>query len=386
MDDYKDIKDLLRPERDIKASQAFRNKIESDMRRRSHADFGAKWLWRGLTVGAAAAVALVLLFMPTGLSAKEILSDAIASLRESSKIEIKADVRTVSREIFDYINPNSEFVEYDIIVHHSDSTTYWYVDKGERTAEKNADGLYVWIEPYNFGWHYTEHEYNVLGYINILLSPDKILESELQYTLSAPEANYDIAKRNGDIILTIHQMPKGDYANPYVLNTAVEESESIRRYVLDAQDHRLKSATVSMVVDGKEIEVLKVTGINYDPAGETLPPIPANIKFIEDVGATSPSGIPGLDARETASVFLNALNNWDTEVLHKFLNPTEAEDIYRPKYEGAQLLSLGLPFQSGANPHLIFVPYTLRLRDGQIQKKPLVLANYSDAWCFDGGL
>ena len=385
MDDYKDIKDLLRPKRDIKASQAFREKIECDMRHRGHAGFGAKWLWRGLTVGAAA-VALVLLLMPTGLSAKEILTDAIASLRESSRIDIKADVRTVSREIFDYINPNSDFVEYDIIVHRSDSTTYWYVNKGERTAEKNADGLYVWIAPYNFGWHYTEHDYNVLGYFNILLSPDKILESELQYTLSAPEAKYDIAKRNGEIILTIHQMPTGDYANPYVLNTAVEESESIRRYVLDAQDHRLKSASVSMVVDGQEIEVLKITDIDYAPADKALPPIPADIKFIEDVGIASPSGIPGLDARETASVFLNALNNWDTEILHKFLNPTVVEELYRPRYEGAQLLSLGVPFQSGANPHLIFVPYTLRLRDGQIQKTPLVLANYSDAWLFDGGL
>lgn len=385
MDDYKDIKDLLKPRRDIKASAAFREKIEEDMRTRSHANSGAKWLWSSLTVGAAAAV-LALLLIPTGLSAKDILIDAISAIRESNSIEITADIRTESREIFDYISPKSEFVGHEIIVHRCDSATYWYVNKGERAAEKNADGLYVWIEPYNIGWHYPEQNIDVLGYLNILLNPEQILESELQYTLSAPKADYDVAKKDGEIILTIHSMPEGDYANPYVLNTSVRESESIRRYVMDAQTRRLKSATVAMVMDGKEVEVLKLTDINYAPDDKPLPPIPSNIRFIKAVESTSPTGIPGLDARETASVILNALSDWDTDVLHQFLYP-ESEEVYRQMYEGAQLLTLGAPFHSGANPDQIFVPYTLRLKDGSIRKKAIALLRYpNEAWLFDGGL
>lgn len=385
MDDNKEIRDLLKPRRDIKASHAFREMIEGEMSGRGQARKGAKWLWRGLAVGSVAA-ALVLLFIPKGLSAKEILRDAISAIRETYTIEIEADIRTESREIFDYINPESEFVQHMILVHRSDSATYWYVNKGERAAEKNADGLYVWIEPYNIGWLYPEHNFDVLGYLSLLLNPEKILESELQYTLSAPEADYDIAKKDGEIVLTIHSMPKGDYSNPYVLNTSVEDSESIRRYVLDGANHHLKSASVSMVVEGKEIEALKVTNINYNPQIKSLPPIPANVTFINDVEHALPSGIPGLDARETASVFLRALSNWDTDVLHRFISPIEAE-VLRQKYEGANLLALGAPFRSGSNPYQIFIPYTLQFSDGSMRKKALALVRYpGTAWCFDGGL
>lgn len=300
---------------------------------------------------------------------------------------MKVDIRTDSREIFEHINPNAEFETHDIMLQRHDSTTYWYVGKGERAAEKNNDGLYVWITPLNIGWHYIKEDRNVLGYLNLLINPENVLESELEYTLSAPEAICDITEREGEIILTIHSMPKGSYANPYALNTSIEESENIRRYILDAQNHHLKSSTVSMVVDGKEIEVLKVTDIDYDPENRNLPSPPADITFIKDSETTSPSGIPGLDARETASVFLNALYEWDTDILYRFLNPIQAEKSYRQTYEGARLLTLGEPFRSGSNPHLIFVPYTLLLRGGHIKKMNLVLTGcFEDAWRFDGGL
>lgn len=299
---------------------------------------------------------------------------------------MKLDIRTESREIFDYINPKANFILYDIIIDRHDSTTYWYVNKGERTAEKNKTGLYIWIKPFNIGWHYSEREPNVLGYLNIFLSPEKILESELQYTLSSPKANYEITKENKEIILTIHSQPNGDYANPYVLNTSVMESESIRRYTLDAHSYRLKSASVSFIIDDKEVEVIKMTTIKYGLKNKDLPPIPTDITFIEEE-QTSLTGIPGLDVREAASVFLNALSTWDTGILYKFLSPVDAEKVYRPVYEGARILTLGTPFQSGCNSHLMFVPYTLRLRDGRILKMNLAMAKYSEnAWSFDGGL
>lgn len=386
MDDYNDIRNLLKPRRYIKASETFRKTIENDIRGRADTSDGWRFVWGSLTLGAAVAI-LILLFVPSGMSAKELLAEAISAIKKSSHIAMKVDIRTDSREIFEHINPNAEFETHDIMLQRHDSTTYWYVGKGERAAEKNNDGLYVWITPLNIGWHYIKEDRNVLGYLNLLINPENVLESELEYTLSAPEAICDITEREGEIILTIHSMPKGSYANPYALNTSIEESENIRRYILDAQNHHLKSSTVSMVVDGKEIEVLKVTDIDYDPENRNLPSPPADITFIKDSETTSPSGIPGLDARETASVFLNALYEWDTDILYRFLNPIQAEKSYRQTYEGARLLTLGEPFRSGSNPHLIFVPYTLLLRGGHIKKMNLVLTGcFEDAWRFDGGL
>lgn len=386
MDEYKEIRNLLKPRRDIKASETFRKKIENDLCSDMHTVSRLRWLYGSLLFGAAA-VLLILLFVPSRLSAHEVLTEAISAIKRSANIEMKLEIRTKSREIFDYINPKANFVLYDILIDRNDSLTYWYVDKGERAAEKNNTGLYIWIKPFNIGWHYSEQEPNVLGYFNIFLHPQKILESELKYTLSAPKANYEITKRNGEIILTIHSQPEGNYSNPYVLNTSVEDSESIRRYILDAKNYRLKSATVSFIINNKEVEVIKMTSIKYGLTNKNLPPVPSDITFIEEEGQTSFPGIPGLDAREAASVFLNALYTWDTGILYKFLSPIEAENVYRPEYEGAKILTLGTPFQSGSNSHLMFVPYTLRLKDGRIVKMNLVMAKYSDdTWSFDGGL
>lgn len=386
MDDYKDIRNLLKPRRDIKASEAFRKKIEVEMQRREHIDLRWKFVLGGFTLGAVAAI-LILLFMPSGMSAKEILAKAFYAIRKSSGIEMKVDIRTESRENFEQIIPNAEFVTHSIILLRHDSTTYWYVTKGERSAEKNPNGLYVWITPFNIGWHYTEYEHNILGYLNILLNPEGIIESELQSAMSESGTNYEVLKRNNEIILTANSMPKGDFTNPYVLNGSVEESENIRRYVLDARNYHLKSSTVSMMVDGKEVEVLRVTDIDYNPKSKRLPSPPSDITFIEDTETAAPAGIDGLDARETATVLLNALSNWDTDILYKFLYPIEAEEVYRPTYEGSRLLALGHPFKSGGNPYLVFVPYTLRLKNGYVKKFNLVLAKYSDAaWLLDGGL
>lgn len=386
MDDYKDIKALLKPRRDIKASEAFRKTIENEIHRREHIGLRWRFVLGGLTLGAAAAI-LILLFVPSGMSAKEILAKAFYAIRKSSGIEMKVDIRTESRENFEQIIPNAEFVTHSIILQRCDSTTYWYVTKGERSAEKNPNGLYVWIAPFKIGWHYTEYDYNVLGYLNTLLKPESILESELQSAMSESGTHYEVAKRNNEIILTVYSIPEGDFTNPYALNGSVEESENIRRYVLDAGNYHLKSSTVSMMVDGKEVEVLKMTDIDYNPKNKRLPSPPSDITFIEDRETTAPSGITGLDSRETASVFLNALFNWDTEILYKFLYPIEAEEIYRPIYEGSSLLTLGRPFKSGVNPYIVYVPYTIRLKNGNVKKFHLALTRYSgDAWLFDGGL
>lgn len=385
MEENKEIKRLLTPRRDIKASETFRNTIKLHIQERSDSSNLLKLLWGTLTIGTAAAI-LILLMLPSRLSAKALLADAISSFRPSSCLEMKVDIRTDSIEIFSFINHEAEFVRHDILLQRNDSSTYWYITKGKRSAVKNPDGLYVWIEPYALGWHYTDGNCNILGYLDVLMHPEDILESEFKAISSEPKTTYDLTKNKDDIILTLHSMPMGNFANPYRLNTSVLESENVRRYVFDSKTHRLKSSTVSIVIEGDEIEILKVTDINYGKTDRSLPQPPADITFIANPESTTP-GIPGLDARETASVLLNALAEWNTEIIYRFLNPVEADEVYRRTYEGAKLLWLGSPFCSGSNTNLIFVPYTLRLKDGYVKKMNLALSCYDKGtWLFDGGL
>lgn len=73
MDDYKDIKELLRPRRDIKASDELRRKVGKALERDRRNRIARKWLYGGISLTAVAAL-LLLVIVPSGLSAKEVLA------------------------------------------------------------------------------------------------------------------------------------------------------------------------------------------------------------------------------------------------------------------------------------------------------------------------
>ncbi|WP_287936468.1 hypothetical protein, partial [Duncaniella freteri] len=76
MEDYKDIRELLRPRRDIKASAKLREKVRVAIDKDRKNRMLKKWVFGGISLSAVAAV-LLLMLIPSGMSAKEILSQAI---------------------------------------------------------------------------------------------------------------------------------------------------------------------------------------------------------------------------------------------------------------------------------------------------------------------
>ena len=79
MDNYKEIEELLKPRRDIKASDELRLKVIRAVDRNKRRKEVRKWIFGGISLSAVAAV-LILLLIPFGLSAKEILAEAINAL------------------------------------------------------------------------------------------------------------------------------------------------------------------------------------------------------------------------------------------------------------------------------------------------------------------
>lgn len=386
MNEYKDIKEMLKPRREIKASEAFRSKIEDLTKKHRRSSLAKRWVWGGLSLSAAA-VMLIIMLIPTRISAKEILRSAITAIGNTTNIEMTVEIRTLSKDNFSYMNPDSEFITHDIKIMRSDSLTYWSINKEGRAAEKNSKGVFMWIKEFDIGWQSTNPNWNVLNYLSILMNPEKVLESELQLVLSDQGSDYNIRKRNGNIYLTVYGKAKGNFANPYMLNKSIAESNNIRRYVIDADTHRLKSATVSMLLDNKEIEVLKITDIKYNPDNFQLLSIPSNINFIDIEDSTIQMGIQGLNERETALALFNAFTTWNKDILYKLLDPVIAESAYRQLLEGAKLLKLGTPFKSGNNENMTFIPYTIRLKNDSIRSMNLVLVKSSQGgWSVNGGL
>lgn len=384
MDDYKEIKELLKPRRDIKASDELRLKVIRAVERKNRKRMVRNWVFGGISLSAVAAV-LLLVFVPSGMSAKEILSEAINALGGTEDIEMIAEVRTRPVENFRYIDVNEDFVTHHIYIADSDSLLRWRIDKGERVATGNGTDIYTWMPALKLGLHLPEsEEEKVLGYMATLLTPRKILETELDNYIDGKGGEYTVNKNGDDIILTIHAMPQGNFDNPYLLNSSIAESENIRRYVIDAESKRLKSATVSVIAGSREIPVLKIISINYVVHRNDICRLADGIRYVET--EHGPVGLKGLSAEEAATTTLNAFTDWNEEILDKVMMKEVSDVTYKEKFSGSRLISIGHSFTSSTG-NSIFVPYTLELRDGTVQRHNIALQKTdSGGWIVAGGL
>ena len=384
MEDYNEIIKYLEPSRDIKASDELRKKVQRSIKRDHRSRIARKWLLGGISFSAVAALFLLVL-IPSGVSAKEILWEAIDALRNSENIEMTVEVRTRPIENFRYINVNDDFVTHHIDIESTDSLFRWKVDKGERIAESNGTDTYTWLPSLNLGWHIVGNDKdNILGYLANFLTPRKILEKELENCLSNKNAEYKVVKNGTDIILTVHSSPQGNFDNPYMLNSSIAESETIRRYVIDSDSKRLTSASVNVIANNREIEVLKVSSIDYDSQRKEIYKVDPTIRFVEI--EMQPSGLIGLSAEEAASTILNAFADWNDSILTKVFIPEVLETAYRERFQGSMIISVGRPFKSGNN-NSTFVPYFLKLKDGTIQRHNIALQKTEyGGWIVVGGL
>jgi hypothetical protein len=387
MDEYNDIRALLKPRRDVKASAQLRSRVKSDMiARRTRRSRG--WLWGGISAAVAAAV-LILIFVPTGATARsshDLLQASLSTIAGVDAFEMELEVRTSPNDNFSYIDPEADFVKHHISVERTDSVTVWRLDKGSRKAMHNRQGTYLWIESLHCGWYSQNPQWKVAGSLSVFLSPSQIMEAELALTLNDKQAKYNIDKNGNEIILTIHSMPNGDFTNPYMLNHSIAESESYRRYVIDAESKQLKSAVVSFVVDGQQVEMIRLTSIMYGARNRDIAALPRDIDFINLDQQVRTEGISGVNAKEAASIIFNAFKNWNMEILGKVLDDAMLPVTERT-YRGAELINLGEPFKSGNDPNMTFVPYTVRFSSGEIKEHNLSLTlTANDSWIITGGL
>lgn len=387
--EYTECSKMLKPRRNIKASAALHLKVEkafcgAKQRQQSQR---LKWIWGGIATVSGVAAVLMLVFLPFGISAQDILRETLHTLQSSKNIEMTVEIRTRPAEHFEHIDVAEDFVRHRINVSQTDSMWQWRVDKGGRVAVKNGSDYYMWIDDAKLGWHSSDSTWNILGYLSMLVTPQNILEAEVEQASADDKAEYAIEKKGGDILLTIHSKAYGDFRNAYLLNTSIQESENIRRYKIDAVSKQIKSASVSVVSKRKETEVLRITEIRYGAVDDCIASLPGDVHFMEmDSDEQAFSGIAGADAAEAAATFLSAFQSWNTVVICKMMSGQEAEQ-FKARFAGSTLKSIGEPFKSGMNEQLTFVPYCLELDDGTEYRHNLALRFVNNGnWLFDGGL
>ncbi len=387
MEEYDDIKKMLTPTCNFHASETLRKRVCDTLGKRRRKKHISLWIWRMCAACAAAAV-LVFVLLPARISAKGVLTEAIATLMNFGNVEMKVEIRTRPMENFEYINLNDGFVDHKIVVAKDDSTFKWRIDKGGRVAVGiNADS-YSWIDNLGIGWHFKgANPEELMGYLAVLLSPEKIFESELRECTDGSGSGYSVSKKGENLILTVSVEPQGDFSNPYRLNTSIVESKSIRRYVFDSKTKQLRSASVGILSGDKEITVLRISSVRYNIVRQEAFSIPKNIRFIDVADSHGvQGGLSCLTATEAASAVLNAFRSWDTSIIDIAIDPELAEGLFKETLSGAKLQSIGRAFRSG-NDGNTFVPYTLKLRDGSEKKHNLVMRQTDEGrWIVVGGL
>lgn len=388
MDEYKDIQDLLKPRRDIKASAELKKRVRNTVERKRRDSVRLKWIWGGISAGIAVAM-LILVLIPGGASAmssKDLLKATLNTLIGVDSFEMEVEIRTLPNDNFAYINPRCDFVTHNISVANMDSVLNWRVDKGSRKAVHGPRGTFLWIEALKSGWRSQNPKWDVLGYLSVFIHPTKTIEIELYQCLNDPTAEYDIKRDDDKIYLTIHSLPKGDFANPYVLNTSIAESECYRRYVIDADTDKLISASVSIMVDGREVEVIRLKEIKYGSMDNEIGLMPSDIEFIDIDSQVPANGLSGVNAGEAASLILNSFRNWNEDILGKVVD-AQLLPVYKEAYEGAVVVDIGKAFKSGNDNNITYIPYAIKLRNGQIRQFNLSLMLTTDrSWIVAGGL
>ena len=386
MEEYDDIKRLLAPRREIKASAGLRRRVDVGVGNHPMifrpSFFRA--LWWGGSLSAVAAV-LLLLLLPPRLTANEVLSSALDSFREVADFSMTVEVRTRPNENFAHIGIGEEFVRHRLNVSRRDSVLRWSMDKGGRGACGDTTGSYTWVNSLNVGWHTHSGPERFLCFLSGFLNPEKIIEGELTACRMGGVENCKVKRRDGLLELTVTCHPQGDFSNPYMLNATIKGSENIRKYLFDPASGRLVGASVHVVDNGRQTEVLRITGISYGMVDEAAFGVPRDVRFIEADAPGVPEGLAGLTPGEVASVVLSAFKEWDERILRMAIGDI-ADEAYREEFEGAELISVGEPFMSGSSD-LMFVPYRIKMPDKTVRSHNLALRrNSNGGWLVDGGL
>lgn len=393
LNDLQSVLDELKTKQDARVSADFKERVMQEARQH-YGVTSSKNLRIGMYLkwSVAAMVALVCLvgmltFQSTPLSAHSLLEMAIRNFKDIHTMVMDIDIRTRRQESFSYVTADDEFINHRIRVRY-DEPMCWRVEKVPgRIACGEGNESCFWWTMHKAGYYKKGNPDSYLGYLSILLQPKEILQRELDHSLDSEGMEYTVKNEGDEIILTVHsRLTEEERSYRVLLNRSIETSENIRKYIFDKKTKRLKNLMVYMVVDGKQIEVIRTNRIvyNVEIGRATLLERPSDVK-IDSLGWVSypTSSLKNTSPEDAARMILQSMEKWDEAILKPVFG--NIHDVMWKYFKGTKLLKVGKSFQEGS-PNKHFIPYTIELPDGKARNGNIVLHKKKDAWTFDGGL
>ncbi len=393
---------MLTPKIEVKPSADLRSRIlaaaeqqkcaEQVKPRRSRLTY-----WIGTAVSMAAVVAIAFTFSLTSpaYAARKYFSGAIMAASDIKTMVMKLSVRTKPDEPIDYLNPSLDFIPATVKVIYGEPMLWSLEKRDGRNVLCNGDGyVYEWIggKDGRIGWKKSTNGV-VNGDLAAFLDPRLLLEAERRTAERNKGTKYQVIDNGELVVVMAMTTAQGDFSqSDYALNTSLAEANTVRVYSFAKSTGELVQMRIDIVVNDKPITVIQSESIAYNEpmtASDLSNKDLSQIDFQSmNIAVATSSPLVGITADEAAKIILEAMNEWDTEILNAAMGPSKGllprmEELYK----GIEVLSIGKSFKSGLYPGS-FVKCKVVLPNGKKETLTLALRNDNKekVWLLDGGL
>ena len=270
----------------------------------------------------------------------------------------------------------------------------WRVEKPGRVAVMDGQSTVMYIKPANWAMKFPQRTQSAFDteWLHRIANLSVTITNELQNAIAKGWKLHLAEERSADgrtmAVVTI-ETKSGLPENDYLKNKFVDSADTRRVYRFDSETERLESVQVYVISGSTELQVFELTQIEYD---QPLDPalfhleLPANVSWYQEAQVLPDNQkYASLTAEEAARVFFEACGRADWTEVAKFEQLPYNDDV-KAYVAGLQVISLGKAFSSQGTDAR-FVPYEIKLRNGETKKHNLALKRdrKTNRWLVDGG-
>jgi len=394
----------LKPRIEVKANKELKNSIINKLEENENIKPNNKKIFFIQKIIKVAASVLIIITLSYFLNfiflsnpakaAEKVFENSLKALKNIKSLFVKLNVRTIENDNFELIGTKYDFAEHTIIKEFGNNGK-WKIEKPLRVVAFDGKSQYLFVKNIELAIKDDSAKIEFVSWLKKILNPEELLSMEINNAKNSKDSKYKINKTDSLIILTIESKAKGSFENPYLKNTSIEQSDCKIIYTFSVKDSLLRDLELYVKESNKETLVLDIESIEYNKMlshSDFEIQLPNGIIWKSNDEKINNSKFSNISAKMAAQLFFEALSksNWkEIEDVFVFLNKSSDNSIkeFKDDFGGLDILSIGEPFKSGLFPGM-FVPYEIKLKNGEIQKNNLALRNDNPfkVWIVDGGL
>ncbi len=341
----------------------------------------------GLVAAAAAAMVLFAVWPGSGtrdVSAAEVIRQGIEALKDIRSVYIKANMRTLPHEVFEFIGLNCDFVPIEMWKRFDDPPQ-WRVEKPGRVVVMDGKSSLLFIKGCKVAAKGGIHS-GFVQWPKDLLNVNEVLDSEIRQAQEQGSELWLTRETGVDgravLEVTIEAKAQGDLSNDWLKDKSICASDNRRVYRFDADTRLLEDLQVYVHVAQRDVLVLEIAEIQYNPVtdpGLFKLALPEDVVWYEQPRVLEDNeAYAQMSPEQVARAFFQACADEDWDEVLKFWPMSSVDEWFKAYLGGVEIISIGQPFKSGLFAGR-FVPYEIKLRSGRIKKFNLAVRNDNPA-------